>query len=157
LQGRVVGVINAVLGSLTSPTGVGIGIPSDLVNQSIKDLERFGVPQRGSLRASFEDLNSLPPLLLSKVGLVSTNGAMIDSVEPDGPAERAGLRPAQRDARGLLTRLGDVIVAINDKPIKNKSDVVQTIARFRPGNKVKLTLWRDGRRLEASVTMMARR
>jgi S1-C subfamily serine protease len=157
LQGRVVGVINAVLGSLTSPTGVGIGIPSDLVNQSIKDLERFGVPQRGSLRASFEDLDSLPPLLLSKVGLVSTNGAMIDSVEPDGPAERAGLRPAQRDARGLLTRLGDVIVAINDKPIKNKSDVVQTIARFRPGNKVKLTLWRDGRRLEASVTMMARR
>jgi S1-C subfamily serine protease len=157
LQGRVVGVINAVLGSLTSPTGVGIGIPGDLINQSIKDLERFGVPQRGTLRAGFEDLNNLPPLLLSKVGLVSTNGAMIDTLEPDGPAARAGLRPAQRDQRGLLARLGDVVVAINDKPVKNKSELVQTIARFRPGDKVKLTIWRDGRRIEATATMTARR
>ncbi|MDX2006535.1 MAG: S1C family serine protease [Meiothermus sp.] len=157
LQGRVVGVANATLGDLSGVGGLGVAIPGDLVRQSVNDLERFGVPQRGNLGATLLDLGELDPLLLARVGLLSTRGAMIQTVTQGGPAQRAGIRPAQRDQRGRLVALGDIVQAINGRPIRNSGDVTQQIARFRPGEQVRLTLWRNGRRLEATVTMIARR
>lgn len=157
LQGRVVGVANSILGDISGIGGIGVAIPGDLVKQSVQDLERFGVPQRGGLRATLVDLADLDPLLLGKVGLLSTKGAMVEKVEPGGPAAQAGLRPAQRDQRGKLTGLGDIILAVNGKAVRNAGEITQSIARFRPGDKVKLTVWRNGRNLEVTVAMVARR
>jgi S1-C subfamily serine protease len=157
LQGRVVGVANATLGDLSGVGGVGVAIPSDLVRQSVSDLERFGVPQRGNLGVTLLDLSELDPILLGRVGLLSTRGAMIEKVQPGGPAARAGLRPAQRDQRGKLVSLGDIILAVGGRTMRNASEVTQTIARYRPGDRVSLTIWRNGRRLDVTVTMIARR
>ena len=157
LQGRVVGIANSILGDISGVGGIGVAIPGDLVKQSVQDLERFGVPQRGGLRATLIDLADLDPLLLGKVGLLSTKGAMVEKVEQGGPAAQAGMRPAQRDQRGKLTGLGDIILAVNGKAIRNSGELTQNIARFRPGDKVKLTVWRNGKNLEVSVTMVARR
>ncbi len=157
LQGRVVGVANATLGDLSGVGGVGVAIPSDLVRQSVSDLERFGVPQRGNLGATLLDLGELDPILLGRVGLLSTRGAMIEKVQPGSPAARAGLRPAQRDQRGKLVSLGDIILAVGGRTMRNASEVTQTIARYRPGDRVNLTIWRNGRRLDVTVTMIARR
>jgi S1-C subfamily serine protease len=52
--------------------------------------------------------------------------------------------------------LGDVILAVNGKAVKDKAEVVRLIARYRPGDRVRLTLWREGRRLEVTLTMVAR-
>jgi len=157
LQGRVVGVANATLGDLSGVGGVGVAIPGNLVQQSVNDLERFGVPQRGNLGATLFDLVELDPILLGRVGLLSTRGAMIEQVQPGGPAARAGLRPAQRDQRGKLVSLGDIILAVGGRTMRNASEVTQTIARFRPGDRVNLTVWRNGRQLGVTVTMIARR
>ncbi len=157
LQGRVVGVANATLGDLSGVGGIGVAIPADLVRQSVSDLERFGVPQRGYLGATLLDLSELDPLLLGRVGLLSTRGAMIEKVQPGGPAARAGLRPAERDQRGKLVNLGDIILAVGGRTVRNASEVTQIIARYRPGDRVNLTVWRNGRRLEVVVTMVARR
>ena len=157
LQGRVVGVANATLGDLSGVGGLGVAIPGDLVRQSVNDLERFGVPQRGNLGATLLDLGELDPLLLARVGLLSTRGAMVQTVTPSGPAQRAGIRPAQRDQRGRLVALGDIVLAINGRTIRNSTDVTQQIARFRPGEQARLTVWRNGRRLEVTVAMIARR
>ena len=81
---------------------------------------------------------------------------MVDRVDPGSPAARAGLRGAQRDAQGRLLALGDVILAVNGKAVKGKAEVVRLIARYRPGDRVRLTLWREGRRLEVTLTMVAR-
>ncbi|MGQ9510741.1 MAG: S1C family serine protease [Thermaceae bacterium] len=155
LQGEVMGVVSDVVGGPGGVGGVGVAIPAELVAQSVEDLQRYGVPQRGWLGASLLSLDELPPVLLRAVGLTTTQGAMVDGVE-GGPAARAGLRGAQRDAAGRLLELGDVILAINGKPVRNKAEVIQTIARHRPGDKVRLTLWRAGRRLEVTLTMIAR-
>lgn len=157
LQGRVVGVADAILSDLSGIGGFGVVLPIDLVKQSVNDLERFGVPQRGSLGVTLLDLAELDPLLLGRVGLLSTRGAMIEKVVPSSPAARAGLRSAERDQRGKLVSLGDIILAVNGKAMRNAGEVTQTIARFRPGDKVRLTVWRNGRRLEVTVTMVARR
>ncbi len=156
LQGEVIGVVADVVGGPSGVGGIGVAIPAELAAQSVEDLERFGIPQRGWLGASLVSLEELPPVLLRALGLTTTQGAMVDRVEPGSPAARAGLRGAQRDPQGRLVTLGDVILAVNGKPVKDKAEVVRQIARFRPGDRVRLTLWREGRRLEATLVMMAR-
>ncbi|SDF19850.1 serine protease, S1-C subfamily, contains C-terminal PDZ domain [Thermus arciformis] len=156
LQGEVVGVMADVVGGPSGVGGIGVAVPAELALQSVQDLERFGIPQRGWLGASLVSLEELPPVLLRAVGLTTAQGAMVDRVEPGSPAARAGLRGASRDAQGRLLALGDVILAVNGTPVKDKVDVVRRIARYRPGDRVRLTLWREGRRLEVTLTLMAR-
>ncbi len=156
LQGEVVGVISDVVGGPGGVGGIGVAIPSELVAQSVEDLQRYGIPQRGWLGASLLSLDELPPVLLRAVGLTTAQGAMVDRVEPGGPAARAGLWGAQRDTQGRLVELGDVILAVNGRPVRGKAEVIQLLARYRPGDKVRLTLWRKGRRIEAVLTMVAR-
>ena len=151
LQGEVVGLVADVIGGPAGIGGIGVAVPGDLVAQSIADLERFGLPHRGWL-----SLDELPPVLLRAVGLTSTQGAMVDRVEPGSPAARAGLKGAQRDTQGRLLALGDVILAVDGVAVKDKADVVRLVAQRRPGDRVRLTLWRDRRRLEVTVVLMAR-
>jgi len=156
-QGLVVGVIDAVLGGASGIGGLGIAIPAYLVVQSIHDLERYGVPQRGWLGAVLVDLTDLDPLILHLAGLESTRGAMVEQVLPGSPAEDAGLRGARRDRYGKLVELGDVIVSIEGRPVGNRYDVIRELARRRPGNEVELALWRNGRRITVTVRLKARR
>jgi len=156
-QGRVIGVIDAVLGGASGIGGLGIAVPAYLVVQSIHDLEQFGVPQRGWLGAALVNLTELDPLTLRLAGLESTQGAMVDRVQPGSPAEAAGLRGARRDRYGKLVELGDVIVAVGGQAVRNRFDVIREIARRRPGEKVKLTLWRLGQKIKVTVQLTARR
>ena len=156
-QGRVIGIIDAVLGGASGIGGLGIAIPAYLVVQSIHDLEQFGVPQRGWLGATLVDLTELDPLTLRLAGLESTQGAMVDRVLAGSPAEAAGLQGARRDRYGKLVELGDVIVAVGGKAVKNRFDVVREIARRRPGEEVELTLWRNGKKTTVTVQLAARR
>ena len=155
--GRVIGVVDAVLGGPSGLAGIGMAIPASLAKQSIEDLEKYGLPQRGWLGVTLVDLTQLDPLLLKTLGLVGVTGAMVERVEPDSPAARAGLKGAERDQFGKLLALGDVILAVNGKPVKNRFEVIQEIARYRPGDRVKLTLWRGGKRAEVEVTLTVRR
>ncbi|GGM95114.1 serine protease [Thermus composti] len=156
LQGEVIGVVSDVVGGPSGIGGIGLAVPAELVAQSVQDLERFGIPQRGWLGASLISLDELPPVLLRAVGLTTAQGAMVDQVEPGSPAARAGLKGAGRDAQGRLVALGDVILAVNGQAVKDKAAVVRLIARYRPGDRVRLTLWREGRRLEVTLTLIAR-
>ena len=155
-QGRVMGVVDAVLGGPSGLSGIGMAIPARLVKQSIEDLENYGLPQRGWLGVALVDLSDLDPLLLKALGLVGLSGAMIDRIEPGSPAERAGLRAAERDQLGKLLSLGDVILAVNGNPVKNRFEVIQEVARYRPGDRITLTIWRDGNRLDVEVTLTVR-
>ncbi len=156
-QGRVIGVVDAVLGGPSGLSGIGMAIPAGLVRQSIQDLEKYGLPQRGWLGVTLVDLTDLDPLLLKALGLYGEKGAMIDRVEPDSPAAKAGLRGAERDQLGKLVALGDVILAVNGQPVRNRFEVIQAVARHRPGDRVTLTLWRNGKRVEVEVTLTVRR
>ena len=155
-RGRVIGVVDAVLGGPSGISGIGMAIPAELVRQSIEDLEHYGVPQRGWLGVKLLDLEELDPLLLKALGLVGVRGAMVERVEPGSPAAKAGLREAERDQYGKLLALGDVILEVNGKPVHNRFEVIQEIARYRPGDRVRLVLWRDGERVELELLLTAR-
>lgn len=157
-RGAVVGVAD----SNAAPNGfvpgvIGIAIPSDLVRQSLDDLEKFGVPQRGTLGVTLEDLDSLDPALRQLAGLTSSEGALVDEVPAGTAGARAGLRGSLRNSRGqLLAPLGDVIVEVDGVRVRESFDVTRLVAAKRPGQTVTLRLWRNRRPVTVKVTVPKR-
>ncbi|GHG02408.1 hypothetical protein GCM10017783_13390 [Deinococcus piscis] len=157
-RGAVVGIANANAAANSMAAGlIGISIPGDLVKQTLSDLERTGAPQRGNLGVTLVGLEDLDPALRQLAGLVSNQGVLVDEIQAGSPAGRAGLRGSLRNSRGqLLAPLGDIIVAVDGRPVSQPFDVTSLVAARRPGDVVRLTVWRDGRRQELSVTLQQR-
>lgn len=155
-QGQVVGVIDAILGGLAGVAGIGIAIPSAQILESAQDLERYGAPQRGWLGATLIGLSDLDPLLLNLAGLTQPQGTMVEEVEPGSTAEIAGLKPATRDRFGKLVTLGDVILAVNGQAVDSPLAVTRAVAKYRTGDTITLTLWRDQQRVNLPVKLLPR-
>lgn len=157
-RGLVVGVadLNAAPNALV-PGTIGIAIPSDVVKQSLDDLEKIGVPQRGTLGATLVDLDSLDPALRQLAGLSSNQGALIDQVPAGSAAARAGLRGSLRNSKDqLLAPLGDIIVAVDGQGVRDSFDVTRLVAAKRPGQTVTLDVWRNKKRVQVRVTLLKR-
>lgn len=157
-RGAVVGIANANAAANSMAAGlIGISIPGDLVKQTLSDLERTGAPQRGNLGVTLVALEDLDPALRQLAGLVSNQGVLVDEIQAGSPAGRAGLRGSLRNSRGqLLAPLGDIIVAVDGRPVSQPFDVTSLVAAKRPGNVVRLTVWRGGRRQDLNVTLQQR-
>jgi S1-C subfamily serine protease len=156
-RGNVVSVVDANLTNAVASGGViGLAIPSNLVSESLSDLEKFGVSQRGQLGANLKDLTELEPITLKLAGFTSSNGAMVVEIEPGGPAAKAGVRAASLNRDGKLETLGDIVIKVDSVAVRNKFDVVQEVAKRRPGQGVTLTVWRNKQPVQLKVQITAR-
>ena len=157
-RGSVVGVADANASSNTLVPGViGAFVPSELVSQSLSDLEKIGVPQRGTLGVTLVDLDNLDPALRQLAGLTSNQGALVDEVPAGTAGARSGLRGSLRNNKGqLLSPLGDVVVAVDGKRITNSYDLIRAVALKRPGQAVALKVWRNRKEVTVSVTLLKR-
>lgn len=136
---------------------IGVAIPSDLVKQSVEDLIKIGVPQRGTLGVTLHDLDNLDPALRSLAGLSSSEGALVWDVPAGSAGARAGLRGSLRNSKDqLLAPLGDIIVAVDGQRVRNSADVNRLVAAKRPGQVVNLRLWRNKRSVSVNVTILKR-
>lgn len=144
-RGYVVAVSDANAASSTLAPGVlGVAIPSDLVKQSLADLEKTGASQRGTLGVTLFDLEDLDPALRELAGLTSSQGVLVLDVPAGSAGAKAGLRGSLRNSRNqFLPPLGDVILAIDDERVHNSFDVRRIVAKKRPGETVKLRIWRN--------------
>jgi serine protease Do len=77
-------------------------------------------------------------------------------VEPGSPAAKAGVRAAVVDKDGKLEALGDIILKVEGKVIKDRFEVVQEIAKRRPGQTASLTIWRNKQPVQIKVAIVAR-
>ena len=157
-RGAVVGVADAnSAGNTLVPGIIGAFIPSELVTQSLSDLEKVGVPQRGTLGVTLVDLDNLDPALRQLAGLTSNQGALVDEVPAGTAGARSGLRGSLRNNKGqFLSPLGDVVVAVNGKRVTNSYDVIRAVALKRPGQVVALKVWRNKKELTVNVTLLKR-
>ncbi len=156
-KGNLIGVVDANLESTVTATGkIGLGIPSNLVQQSLSDLEKFGVSQRGQLGATLKDVSELEPFALEAVGLNSARGALVMEVTPDGAGARAGLQASDISNDGKLKRLGDIILKVDNKVVGGRFDAIQEIAKRRPGQVLTLTVWRNKKPVQLKVTVTPR-
>jgi Do/DeqQ family serine protease len=135
LQGEVIGINTAVS---TQAQGIGFAIPSNTVKGVLEDLIKKGKVSRGWLGVEIQDVT---PAIADYFGLSRLEGVLIRNVVSGGPAARSGLRS------------GDIVLAWNGNKIESTEDLLQKIQEAGPGKKVQLTIWRDRRSQQISVTL----
>jgi putative serine protease PepD len=126
-RGRVIGVNSQIATTAGGNVGVGFAVPSNTVRQVLPRLSR-GLP--------------IERAYLGVTTSAAVGGAAVEAVAPGGPAARAGLLPRS-----------DVIVEVDGRPVREPDDVAQAIENRKPGEKVTVTVERDGDRREIEVTL----
>ncbi|MDX1670169.1 MAG: trypsin-like peptidase domain-containing protein, partial [Limnobacter sp.] len=128
--GRLIGVNTAILSRSGSSAGVGFAIPVDLVNQIVPQLIESGSLPRPGIGVAVADES-----LARRLGI---RGIAIMGVEPGSPAEKAGLVPFDLQNRVI----GDVIIAVDDKPVANVEELSKALEKVGVGGQVKLLVLR---------------
>jgi S1-C subfamily serine protease len=146
--GRLIGVNSAILSRSGAWSGIGFAIPVDEVNRVVPQLIKHGRVIRPGL-----GITAAPDQYLREQ---NQEGVLIVDVLPGGAAEKAGLRPTRRDEDGDLV-LGDIIVALDGRPIKTVEDLNSFMDHHAIGDKVTVTVLRDGKRLKVPATLSAGR
>jgi S1-C subfamily serine protease len=155
--GKVIGINSQIAtGGNGSNTNVGIGfaVPIDTAKQIIPQLEKSGRVERGYLGISAATVDKS----LKDLNLPVKTGALVQSVTPGGPADKAGIRAGDITAQleGKPIQLGgDIITKVEDKDISSSDDLAAAVADLKPGKKVKVTLVRGTKTLTVEVTLAA--
>ena len=149
--GRLIGINTAIFSPSGAYAGVGFAVPVDTVNRVVPVLIAQGRYTRPAIGVRMdEDVNQV---LTRQLGV---EGAAILGVAAGSPAQAAGLRPARIGPDGGVVP-GDVIVALDGKPVKSVGQLLAHIDERRAGDRVRLTVLRDGKRAEVDVTLAAGR
>lgn len=152
-HGRVIGVTTLIFSNSGANAGVGFAVPVDTLKRVVRPLiatGRYADPWLG-----IQGL-SITPLLAKALDLPVEQGVLVQTVVQGGSAAKAGLRGGDRQARfegRLLTTDGDIIVAIDDAAVQDMDDLIVYLAEKSVGQRVTLTVLRNGRRQRVQVTL----
>lgn len=155
LAGEVVGVNFAIESPVRASSGVGFAIPVSILERVVPALIREGRYHYAWLGIAG---SSITPELAEALDLPeNTLGAYVQEVTPNGPADKAGIKGGTRRVRldGSEVRAGgDLITAIDGNPVRQFNDLVSyLVTKAAPGQKVRLTVLRDGKELQIEVTL----
>jgi len=139
MNGELVGINTAIASNTGSYSGYGFAIPSNIVSKIIKDLIEYNEVQRGFTGMDVIDIDSK---IADKLNINDNNGVYISYVLPKGPGETGGFKA------------GDVILKVNGKEIDSKAIFDEQISYYRPGDKLKIVLLRNGKDEEHSITLI---
>lgn len=154
-EGRVIGINTQIVSRSGSNAGVGFAVPINIAKRVVPELIEKGAYEYAWLGISGQTLS---PEIAEFMRLpAGTCGALVVQVAKGSPAEAAGLRPStdRLMRRGVEYPLGgDVITAIDGQPVAGMDDLIRYLTeQARPGDKVKLTVLRDGKELTVEVTL----
>ncbi|MER3473463.1 MAG: hypothetical protein C4335_05390 [Armatimonadota bacterium] len=142
IHGQLIGINTAIAappggGSI----GIGFAIPVNHVKKVVRDI----IVQGGSVKRARPWIgfyfDAVRPSLMKRLGLPDLNGVAVDEVWPGGPADRAGLRA------------DDVIRRFGERTIHAPQDLLEEIMKRRPGDRVPIVVWRNGKEVTLSVTI----
>ncbi|MFK8056121.1 MAG: trypsin-like peptidase domain-containing protein [Saprospiraceae bacterium] len=136
--GELMGINTAIITRSGRYEGYSFAVPSSLAEKVIDDLKEFGTVQRALLGIDFENVDAKD---VASLGLPTNDGVLIREINPNSGAADAGLEP------------GDVIIRIEDAPIRDIPALKENIGRFRPGATVRITYFRDSRLSTVRVTL----
>jgi serine protease Do len=139
LNGKLVGINAAILSKTGSYSGYGFAIPSNIVMKIVRDLKEFGMVQRAFVEADVSDIDEQIATRLKDERL---NGVYVSKVIENGNADKSGLKKE------------DIIIRINEAMITDRASFDEHIAYYRPGDKVKLGLLRQGKATEISIQLV---
>jgi S1-C subfamily serine protease len=137
--GRLIGMTTAIVSPSGAHAGIGFAIPVDTIRWVAPDLIAHGKILRPGLAIAVAPDNWTRRLRVA--------GVLVLAVKSGSSAEAAGLRPTSRDRRGNVF-LGDIIVAVNQKPVRSTNDLLTVFERHQAGDEVTLTVLRDDQSVE---------
>ena len=138
MNGEVIGINSQIFSRSGGYQGLSFAIPIDVAMQVERQLMDHGKVTRGRLGVVIQEVNQQ---LANSFDLSKPTGALVNSVEKDGPAEKAGIEP------------GDVILKFNGKEIVRSSELPPLVSAVAPGATSKLEIWRKGKSREISVNV----
>ena len=138
LKGQVIGVNTAIYSPSGGSVGIGFAIPSALAENIVKQLEDHGRTIRGWLGVRIQTVTED---LASSLGLDRPYGALVASVIPNSPAEKAGIKP------------GDVILDFNDSEVTEMRKLPRLVAETKVNSKSKVTIWRNEKKKSLNIVI----
>jgi serine protease Do len=137
-KGRVIGINAAISSRSGGNDGIGFAIPINLAKGILDQLREHGTVERGWLGVAIQ---SVTPDLAESFGLEDSSGALVADVTADGPAEKAGIER------------GDIILQFGGHDITESHQLPAMVADRRVGDTVDLTLLRNGKKKNLTVTI----
>ncbi len=141
LQGALIGINTAIATTTGFYQGYGFAVPVDIVRAVVEDLMEDGKIDRGYIGVQIQPVDDVTAKAL---GLEKPQGAIVSNVLKGSAAERAGIKE------------GDVILEFDGIPIRSPNHLQGLVVTRRAGQTVRLTIWRDGKRLDKNVTLRRR-
>lgn len=140
MNGEVIGINSQIYSRSGGYQGLSFAIPIEVAMNVEEQIIKHGKVQRGRLGITIQEVNQS---LADSFGLKKPGGALVSSVEDGSPAGKAGLTP------------GDVILGMNGNEITSSSELPPIVANVKPGDSVKLQVWRKGSEKEIEVKVEA--
>ncbi|WP_299472075.1 Do family serine endopeptidase [uncultured Roseibium sp.] len=138
MNGEVIGVNAAIFSPSGGNVGIAFAIPASTAQDVIMELKDDGKVVRGWLGVQIQNVTDD---IAESLGLNEARGAIVAEAQENSPAEKAGLRS------------GDTILAVNGTNVEGPRDLSKIVAAFEPDTKVDVTIWRDGKQQDISVTL----
>lgn len=140
IRGEVIGINTAIASRSGGYQGIGFALPINMAATVYNQIIKTGKVTRGSIGIKFTPSDSDKARAQLKA-YGATEGVFVEEVQPDGPADKAGLKSE------------DVIVSIDGKPVRDGNDLVNTVLSTPIGNSLNLTALRDGKRMNFKVAV----
>jgi serine protease Do len=138
MRGEVIGINSQIYSRTGGYMGLSFAIPINVAKRVQQELIEHGRVSRGKLGVGIQDVDQT---LARSFGLHEAQGVIVNGVEGDGPAARAGVKP------------GDIILKFAGQEVGRPTDLPALVAQTRPGTKADLEVWRKGSRKTLKVTV----
>ncbi len=138
LNGEVVGINSQIFSGTGGYMGISFAIPIEVAQNVVEQLKNDGRVRRGLVGVRVQPVTRE---FAESLGLDRPAGALVAEVSEDGAAGKAGVQ------------VGDVILSFNDRPVETSNDLPPIVGLSRPGDKVPMEIWREGRRRTLTVTV----
>jgi len=138
MKGEVVGINSLIYSRTGGYMGLAFAIPIDVAMNTVAQLKEKGRVTRGRIGVQIQPVTKEDA---EAFGLGAPRGALVNGVEKDGPAAKAGVE------------VGDIIIKADGKDVRSSNELPRIITTIRPGNKITITVWRKGAQKDLSLTV----
>ena len=138
MQGEVIGINSQIYSRTGGFMGISFAIPIDEAMRVADQLKTTGKVTRGRIAVAIGEVTKD---VADSLGLPTAQGALVSSVEPGGPADKAGVQP------------GDIILKFNGHSVDTATDLPRMVGDTKPGTKANITVWRKGQTRDLPVTI----
>jgi len=140
-NGQLIGINSAIASPTGSYAGYSYAIPANIVHKVTSDLMRYGSVQRAYLGIQYLDRRAVSPEQLASLGIDKTEGVYVAEVIANGGAAKAGIQK------------GDFITQVNGVNVRTEPELLEQIARYKPGDNISVSYLHSGKTVTSTVEL----